>query len=244
MIDGVLVLAAGKSTRIASRSRGLPKPLLEIGGKPVVGHTLEWVAGYGIRSVWMNLHYRPEAIRHALGDGTRFGVALRYSSEPEILGTAGAWKKLCAEWRRTSLVIYGDNLMRFDLREFLHAHARGGALATAALFDPTVHAHTGIAGGHAVLGADARVVRFVEGRAAPGLAPLVNAGAYLLEPTVCTWIADGFQDFGRHVFPRLAASRALAGHVLERDAFCLGLDTPASFDRAEELLRVGSVSLA
>jgi NDP-sugar pyrophosphorylase family protein len=244
MIAGVLVLAAGKSTRIAERSRGLPKPLLEIGAKPVVGYTLEWLAGYGMRTVWMNLHYQPEVMRRALGDGSEFGVRLRYSFEPQILGTAGAWKKLHSEWNGTSLVIYGDNLMRFDMRRFVAAHESGGALMTLAVFDPTLHRHTGIAGGIALLSEHGRrVERFVEGTPPDTGRAFVNAGAYLLEPDVSRWIPGGFQDFGRDVLPGLASAGMLGAHVLERGAFCLGLDTPSSLERGEELVRAGSVSL-
>ena len=244
MIDGVLVLAAGKSTRIAARSGGLPKPLLEIGGKPVIAYTLEWLAGYGIREAWINLHFEPDTIRASLGDGSRFGLTIRYSLEPEILGTAGAWKKLRPEWSATSLVVYGDNLIRFDLRRFLGVHRATGALVTAALFDPEVHANTGIAGGYAVLGSGSHIERFVEGDPLRASGAYVNAGAYLLQPGVADWIPDGCQDFGNDILPRLASAGKLAGYVLEPEAFCLGLDTPASFERGEEILRAGSVSLS
>lgn len=244
MIECVLVLAAGRSIRIAERSRGLPKPLLEIGGKPVVVHTLEWLASYGIRRAWVNLHYQPNAIRARLGDGSEFGIALRYSLESEILGTAGAWRKLRPEWGSTSLVVYGDNLIRFELRRFLEAHRSAGALVTVALFDPEVHVSTGMAGGYAVLGPGSHIDGFVEGPVSGAGRALVNAGVYLLEPSVADWIPEGFQDFGKDVFPRLASAGELAGYVLESEAFCLGLDTPASFARGEELLRTGSVSLS
>ena len=244
MIDGVLVLAAGKSTRIAPRAHGVPKPLLEIGGKPIIGHTLEWLAGYAIGAVWVNQHYRPQAIQAARGDGNRFGVAVRYSVEPEIRGTAGAWKQLEREWRGTSLVVYGDNLIRFDLQRFLAEHRRRGALMSVALFDQAKHANTGIAGGYATLAADGRIERFVEGARPTQGDSYVNAGAYLLEPSVADRIAAGVQDFGRDVMPPLAAAGKLFGHVLEPEAFCLGLDTPASFARGEEMLRTGSVSLS
>lgn len=242
MIPHVLILAAGRSTRITPVSGGTPKPLLPVAGKPIVAHTLEWLAGSGVRSAWMNLHYQAEAIRQALGDGTRFGVALCYSHEPEILGTAGAWKQLIAHWTATSLVIYGDNLMRFDLAAFLAAHRRSGAPATVALFDPARHRNTGIAGGRVRLEGDGKIRQFVEGgEAASGL---VNAGAYLLEPVVGEAIGPGFQDFARDVFPGMAGAGRLAGHRLENGAFCLGLDTPESFRRAEELVHAETVRLS
>jgi len=242
VISRVLILAAGKSTRITPLSGGTPKPLLPVAGKPIVGHTLEWLAGYGIPSAWMNLHYQPDVIRQALGDGAAFGLKLSYSYESEILGTAGAWKQLLAQWTVTSLVVYGDNLMRFDLAAFLAAHRASLAPATVALFDPARHCNTGIAGGRVTLGSDGKIRAFVEG--ADAGQGLVNTGAYLLEPEVGEVIGPGFQDFARDVFPGMARAGRLAGHRLEDGAFCLGLDTPESFRRAEELVHAEAVRLS
>lgn len=165
---GVLVLAAGKSTRITPLANGQPKPLLRIVGRSLLEWNLLWLADHGVATVWVNLHYRPEAITGALGDGERLGVRVRYSPEPELLGTAGAWRRLEKEWTGTSLVIYGDNLMRFDLRAFLAAHRAREALATIALFDVARHSHTGSGGGHVRLDARGRVSEFVERRVEAG----------------------------------------------------------------------------
>jgi len=241
----VLVLAAGKSTRIASIAAGAPKPLLEFGGKSLIEWNLEWLVSAGVTEVWINLHYRPEAIRAALGDGSRYGVRIEYSYEPELLGTAGAWRRVASDWETTSLVVYGDNVLRFDLGEFLAAHRRTGAVATVAVFDPARHCNTGIAGGHVVLDGAGRIAEFREG--APGrdgVPEYVNAGAYLLEPEVLAAIPAGFQDFGRDVFPRLLAGGGLYGHVIEDSGFCLGLDTPESFAEGRRLLEAGEVKLS
>jgi NDP-sugar pyrophosphorylase family protein len=242
VIAHALILAAGKSTRISSLAGGTPKPLLPVAGKPIVAHTLEWLAGSGIRSAWINLHYQADLIQRSLGDGVAFGVSLAYSYEPEILGTAGAWKRLVAHWTGTSLVIYGDNLMRFDLSAFLARHRSIGAPATVALFDPTHHPNTGIAGGRVRLESDGMIRAFVEGGDVP--LGLVNAGAYLLEPAVAEAIGPGFQDFAHDVFPAMAHAGRLAGHRLEDGAFCLGLDTPESFRRAEDLVHAETVRLS
>jgi len=237
MIDGVLVLAAGKSTRIAGVARGLPKPLLPIQGTPILGRNLQWLAESGIRSVWINLHHEPELIREAVGDGSRWGLALRYSHEPTLLGTAGAWKWLEAHWTATSLVVYGDNLLRFDLERFLATHRSNGALATIAVFDPVRHANTGMAGGYVEMDERGRVMQFVEGSRPAGDAPMyVNAGAYLLEPELREGIGSGFQDFGKDVLPALAATGRLCGYLLEPDGYCLGVDTPESLRVAQALV--------
>jgi mannose-1-phosphate guanylyltransferase/mannose-1-phosphate guanylyltransferase/phosphomannomutase len=245
MLAGVLVLAAGKSTRISSLSGGLPKPLLEFGGKPLIGWALDWLAAAGVSEVCINLHYRPESIRSALGDGSRYGLRIRYVHESEILGTAGAWRNAAGDWNGTSLVVYGDNVLRFDLAAFLAAHRRSGALGTVALFDPTRHRNTGIAGGHVVLGEGGLIEEFREGvPPRVGRREYVNAGAYLLEPALLHRIPPGFQDFGRDLFPTLLAGGHLHGHLLEDTGFCLGLDTPESYAEAQRLLGAEEVRLS
>lgn len=237
MIGGVLVLAAGKSTRIAGVTGGGPKPLLPIRGQAILARNLEWLAREGIQAVWINLHHEPGRIRDAVGDGSRWGLTVRYSLEPEILGTAGAWKRLEAHWTTTSLVIYGDNLLRFSLDAFLRRHREMGAMATVALFDPARHPNTGIAGGHVAVDSGGRVVRFVEGSRPVGGGPFyVNAGAYLLEPAMRVHVGSGFHDFAKDVFPPVVAARRLFGHVLEPAGYCLGVDTPESLRAAEALI--------
>jgi mannose-1-phosphate guanylyltransferase len=242
MISHALVLAAGKSTRIAELAGGQPKPLLSIGGKPVIARTLDWLHESGVRNVWVNLHYRPNDIRSALGDGRRYGVTVNYSYEPEILGTAGAFRRLATEWRSTTLVVYGDNLVRFDLTALQAAHQGSGAPVTVALFDPDVNVNSRIAGGRVAIDDSKRVVSFVEG--ATSDARLVNAGVYLAEPAVCASIGEGFQDFARDVFPALVQARALQGYVMEPSGYCIGLDTPESYRTAEDLVNSNAVALA
>jgi mannose-1-phosphate guanylyltransferase len=234
-----LVLAAGRSTRISPVTNGLPKPLLEIGGTSLLGWNLGWLRSHGIEEIWINVHHRAERIRAAIGDGAAYGVRVRYAYEPELLGTAGAWRALADEWGGTSLVVYGDNFMRFDLERLLDTHRSTGTLATVALFDPAVHACTGSAGGRARL-SRGRVVAFDE--EGGGVKSPVNAGVYALEPSVANLIAPGFQDFGRNVLPRLAAGGELAAHMLEPGGFCLGLDTPERYEAAQRLFAGGEVA--
>lgn len=261
MILPALILAAGRSTRIEPLAGGVPKPLLRVGGKPLIGWNLEWLAASGIRDVWINLHHRPDAVRSAVGDGARWGVRVHWSHEPELLGTAGAWRKLAPEWDRGSLVIYGDNLMRFDLRRFTEAHLsarrRNEALATIAVFDPQRHPNTGTAGGQITLDDSGRITAFeerrdgsVSSRCPPclggedlgGGGPFINAGAYVMEREVVDDMGAGFQDFGQDVFPALLGSGRVFGHLLEPGAFCLGLDTPERFHSAQEMLSSGRVA--
>lgn len=239
-----LVLAAGGSTRIAGVSAGHPKPLIRIGGETILGRNLRWLAQEGIQKVWINLHFKPEEIRAAIGDDLRFGVGVRYIYEPEILGTAGAVRNLASEWDNTFLVVYGDNLIRMDLHAFLHFHSKKKTVASIALFDRRVHPNTGIIGGYVNLAADWRILAFHEG-VGDGNRPLVNTGVYLLEPEVIKEIPGGqFYDFGRDLFPRLLSEgKEIYGYVIP-SGYCLGIDTPECYQRAIDLIQKGEVTLS
>ena len=83
-----IVLSAGYGTRLWPLTEDRTKPAIPILGKPLVGYVAEYLAGYGIDEIVVNLHHRPESVRRALGDGARFGVKLHYVEEPVILGTS------------------------------------------------------------------------------------------------------------------------------------------------------------
>jgi NDP-sugar pyrophosphorylase family protein len=235
-----LVLAAGRSTRIAPLADGRPKPLLDLGGRSLLGWNLAWLAASGITDIWINLHHEAERIRAAVGDGAAYGVRARFSYEPVLLGTAGAWRALASVWNGTSLVIYGDNFMRFDLHALLSTHRAGGRPMTVAVFDPAAHPNTGVGGGRAAV-EDGRIVAFAEGTDAAG-AHWINAGAYALEPGLADTMAEGFLDFGHDLLPALAGGGAVTAHVVEDGAFCLGVDTPARYERAVRMLADGVVA--
>ncbi len=239
------VLAAGLGSRIRAVAGDLPKPLIRFGGEPILAHNLRWLAGAGVREVFINLHYRAEMIRDAVGDGARFGLRVDYFFEPELLGTAGALRNLGERFDDTLLLVYGDNIVRLDLAALLARHRAAAAKATVALFDPQRHANTGIAGGRVHVGDRGEVAAFVEG--GPGTnGGLVNAGVYALEPAIRPYLgAEGSIDFGRDVFPAMLAAREpLAAHEMPAEGFCLGLDTPESYAEGERLLAAGRLALA
>ncbi|HLH23999.1 MAG TPA: nucleotidyltransferase family protein [Chloroflexota bacterium] len=234
-VQTALVLAAGKSTRIQPVAPDRPKPLIVVAGQTVLERNLRQLAAAGVRDVWINLHYRGEQIAALIGDGARLGLHVRYSWEPDLLGTAGAAKKLEAALAAdTFLVVYGDNLTALDLAALTAQHRARAAVATIAVFDRDRVPNTGLAGGRVVVDAEGRVMRFVEGGAADS--PYVNAGVYALEPRVLAAIAPGaFADFGRDVFPLLLEHGARVD-AFPIDGYCLGIDTPEGLARANALV--------
>ncbi len=116
-----MVMAGGFGTRLLPLTQGTPKPMLPVGGRPVLEHIVDQLRASGIRQVSVATHYRPEAISEHFGDGSRFGVEISYVHENEPLGTAGALG-LLEESDEPLLVMNGDILTRIDLRAMVEFH--------------------------------------------------------------------------------------------------------------------------
>lgn len=129
-----MILAAGYGTRLWPLTIDRAKPAIPFMGRPLVGYVAEYLARYGFREIVVNLHHRPESVRAALGDGTRFGVRFRYVSEPTILGTGGALDNARALLEGdTFVVVNGKIATDIDLDAALETHRRARALATLVL---------------------------------------------------------------------------------------------------------------
>jgi NDP-sugar pyrophosphorylase family protein len=129
-----MILAAGYGTRLWPLTIDRAKPAIPFMGRPLVGYVAEYLARYGFDDVVVNLHHRPESVREALGDGSRFGVRLRYVEEPEILGTGGAIvnaRDLLDD--DAFVVVNGKIATDVDLSAALETHRRERALATLVL---------------------------------------------------------------------------------------------------------------
>lgn len=200
-----VILAAGKGMRLRPLTDAVPKVMIPANGKPILEYHLENLARAGIKDVFINLHFLPEAITKHFGDGAQWGVRIRYSYEPEILGTAGAVGKLGSLLQDGPfLVVYGDNYLEMDLSGFIEASEARGGIGTIAVFEKADVA----GGGILELGKDDEVVRFKE---KPALSEVfshwVNAGLLFLRPDIFDHIPAGFSDFGLDVIPSLLRKR-------------------------------------
>ncbi len=197
----VMILAAGVGSRLRPLTDTIPKPMLPIGGEPLLVHTLRWLKRYGVTDIALNVHYLPEVVREALGDGRAWGLHLRYSYERELLGTAGAVKRLAAFFDEPFVVVYGDLLVNIDLAALAAFHRERAALVTIGLKYTDDPASQGMI----ELGADGKVLRFVEKpQAWPANQHTANAGVYIVEPAVIERIPSNYtSDWGHDIFPQL-----------------------------------------
>ncbi len=131
-----MILAAGLGTRLRPLTDSTPKPLLPVGGTPLIVWNLLMLRAGGIREVIVNLHYLGSMIEEALGDGSCWDMQIRYSYEPELLGTGGGLK--AAEWffdGQPFFVMNADTLIDLDLLSLLDFHLAHGGVATLVLRD-------------------------------------------------------------------------------------------------------------
>jgi len=129
-----MVLTAGLGTRLAPLSELRAKPALPVAGTPLAGRILRWLAAAGVTDAVLNLHHLPETITAAIGDGGAFGVRVRYSWEPRVLGSAGGpARALPLLDAARFLLVNGDTLTDLDPVPLTAEHIASGAAATLAL---------------------------------------------------------------------------------------------------------------
>jgi mannose-1-phosphate guanylyltransferase/phosphomannomutase len=109
-----VVLSAGLGTRLQPITDNIPKAMVPFGGKPLLQWHIEQFKKHGVKEFFINLHHLPDIIKNYFGDGSKFGVKITYSFEPEILGTAGGIKQFEPYLGENFFVIYGDMFSLVD----------------------------------------------------------------------------------------------------------------------------------
>lgn len=237
MIRRAMVLAAGRGTRLAPLTHAVPKPLAPVADRPFVEHVLSYLRGGGIREVVINLHYLGHLIEQHVGDGARFGLAVRYSWEQTILDTGGGIKHAEPLLRgEPFVVVNGDSLIEVRLGDVVDFHrARGGVATIAVRPDPEARRF-----GLVEVDADDRVRRIVGLPAEPapeGLREFMFPGLHVLEPRIFAFMEAGRPfSITRVTYPRvLAAGAPLFAFTTE--ARWINIDTPAALADADRALR-------
>ena len=239
-----LILAGGEGTRLRPLTSTVPKPVVPLVDRPLIAYMLDWLSRHGIDDVIMSCGFLATSVRNVLGDGSAYGLRLRFVEEPEPLGTAGALKLAEPLLAERFLMLNGDILTDIDLSEQIAQHERSGARATLALVavpDPTNY-------GLVRLAADRSVAEFVEkpssdkvveGAAQPGEDNLISAGAYVLEREILDLVPAGRNvSIEREIWPLLVGN-GLFGYPGE--GYWLDIGTPARYLQATFDILEGNV---
>src|SRR5664279_1730858 len=188
--------------------------MMPVANRPMMEHIVRLLAEHGFDDIVVTVAFLANHIRTYFGDGSDFGVRMRYATEDSPLGTAGSVRNAADELDETFLVISGDVLTDIDLSAFVKAHRATGATGSIALKRVDDPVEFGIVITHE----DGSIERFLEKPTwGQVFSDTINTGIYVLEPEVFEHIpADTPFDFSQDLFPKLFEMGApLYGYVAE-----------------------------
>lgn len=219
----VVLMAGGLGSRLRPLTNDCPKPMLKVGNKPLLETILENFIEYGFRHFYISVNYMADMVKDYFGDGTRWGVEIRYLEEDQKLGTAGALSLLPEKPRAPLLVMNGDLLTKVNFRQLLDFHTSHDSMATMCVREYDFQVPYGVVriDKHRITGIDEKPVqRF-----------FVNAGIYVLSPEALTSIpASGYFDMPT-LFETLIAKEAETVVFPIRE-YWLDIGQLADYDRA------------
>jgi mannose-1-phosphate guanylyltransferase len=225
-----IVLVGGFGTRLRPLTNTVPKSMLTVGNEPIITRLVRRLERSDVTTVTLALGFLPDPFRAAFPDGRCGDVELRYAVEPEPLDTAGAirFAAEAAGVDNTFLALNGDIICDLDVDSLIADHRRHGGEATIHLTpvaDPSAF-------GVVETDADGRVRRFLE-KPEPGTTDsnLINAGTYVMEPSVLDAIPPGRPvNVERVTFPELASRGTL--FAMATDDYWIDVGRPELLLRA------------
>lgn len=199
----LVIIAGGKGTRLGLKD--IPKPMIEIGGKPLLEHQINLAKKHGIKDIYILSGHLADNIVNYFGDGSKWDVNITHIVEKQPLSTAGAVKQLEDEIKDRFMVFYGDVVFDIDLKCFINFDSMFNSIATIVVH-PNDHPYDSdlieindeniVTAFHSKPHSEYKYYR-----------NLVNAAVYILSPKIFRYIPeDKATDFGKNIFPLLLES--------------------------------------
>jgi len=215
----VIILAGGKGTRLPYSAKDIPKPLVEIIGKPIIRHQLDLLAHHGLNDVRFSLGHRADQIAGYLERvKNELGGNFEYIVEDEPLGTGGAIKFASKDLSEDFLVLNGDILSNFDFSRFIDFHKNIPHKNSLAVWSCDNTKDYGLID----LDAGGSILRFLE-KQGQGRGH-INAGFYILSPEIFKSIKVKSFSVEREIFPILVGMGELAGFIHEGNWIDVGTE--------------------
>jgi mannose-1-phosphate guanylyltransferase len=224
-----ILLVGGFGTRLMPLTRNTPKPMLTVAGIPVTEHQLLMAKAAGITKIVLATSYLSDVFTPYFGDGSKWGMSIKYAVEKEPLGTGGAIANAAQllDTQESIVILNGDVLSSHDLAEQIRQHEAHDA-------DVTLHltqVEDARAFGCVPTDAQGRVTAFLEKMDNP-VTNQINAGCYVFNPRVLTHIPLAtVVSVERETFPQLVDSGAKIYGYLE-NAYWLDIGTPKALLKA------------
>lgn len=252
-----LVLSAGYGERLLPLTSTIPKPLLEVGGRPLIHYPLLMLKHAGIKDAAINVHHLAGEIQHALGDGAALGISITYSPETILQGTGGPLLALRSYFGSEAFLILNcDTIIDLDLNDLIAFHRRRAALATFLLRRGDIEAYSRIE-----IDRDGRIrrMRLLKARSrgefvdypaalpdevAATLAPYMYCGVMVCEPAIFDMVptTPPFSLMADLFAPVAARGLPLAGFV--HDGFFRTVDDRPGYEALRAEFAASPPSLA
>lgn len=223
-----VILAGGLGTRLLPLTESVPKPMVPVAGRPYLEHQIEWLRRQNIEDVVLLTGYLGDQIQRYFSGGGKHGVRIRYSREPEPLGTGGALRLAEPLLAERFVVLNGDSYLPVDYRSI--AALLENAPMALAIYDNRL-GDTGVANNIGLDG-EGRIAFYRKG--ARSGATHVDAGAVAMRREVLAEAPDGPFSLENHFFPLLISRRELAAWHSPQRFYDMG--TPAGLAALEAYL--------
>jgi D,D-heptose 1,7-bisphosphate phosphatase len=234
-----IILAGGQGTRMGNLTSEIPKPMLKIGGKPVLEHQIELLKRYNITDIIILVNYLKDSIIEYFKEGEEHGVSIRYFEEKEPLGTTGGIKEIEDQLTEDFIVFYGDVMIDMHLGRLIDFHTKHKSECTLVLH-PNDHPFDSDL---VETDENHQVINFLPKPHPKGIyyKNLVNAGAYILSPAIFKFIEKGQKaDFGRQIFPAIYNKIKMFGYNTAE--YLKDMGTPDRLKEVEEAYLSGKIA--
>ncbi len=233
-----VIMAGGKGTRIASVNSDVPKPMIPIGGKPILEYTVEILKKQGYREIILVVGHLGEVIKNYFGDGSEWGVSISYITEETPLGTAGALFYLKDKIDADFLLINGDIIFDVDIQKFYRHHKQNHCMATI-LTHPNSHPYDS---GLIIAEEDGKVSRWLAKEdERKWYRNRVNAGLHILSPKVLERFTTLQKvDLDRDVLKKLISEGEL--YIYDSPEYVKDMGTPDRYEAVARDLESGRVA--
>jgi dTDP-glucose pyrophosphorylase len=219
----VVLMVGGLGRRLSPLTDNLPKPLLNVGNKPLLETIIDNFSKYGLKNFILSVNYKSEMIEDYFGDGSKFGVNIKYAHENKRMGTAGALSLMKEELTATFFVMNGDLLTNINFDHMIRYHIECQSVATMGIKQYDFQVPYGVVNVN-----EQRIVSIEE---KPSHNFFVNAGIYILDKSVLNEIPyDTFYDMPT-LFKTLIANNNMAVSFLIRE-YWLDVGHKSNYEQA------------